>query len=256
MDLGEQETEDGLPRPNRVQQPWQSIGEQITNEWCAVGDGSNASRVKYGVRQMLLGWSSPAYTNYLSYVAVNKPPPHGTMQPPHPGRTGSKRDFSKRLQQWRIWLHSYNDTCIEEVVALLQSDDAMLKTVFFKDFERTRSRKRKKQEDPQPLDPNYWRREVVRQTADLDPDFWKAQILHCPQQEEDSDDGAYESGVSSSEAPAGEIAAAVVSSVLDTKDRRLTLHRKRKRSRSADVYIHRSDAALLQLVASSQQPRE
>eukprot|EP01063_Lacrimia_lanifica_P024009 TRINITY_DN3199_c0_g1_i1.p1 TRINITY_DN3199_c0_g1~~TRINITY_DN3199_c0_g1_i1.p1 ORF type:complete len:387 (+),score=104.39 TRINITY_DN3199_c0_g1_i1:49-1161(+) len=169
--------------------PWNRILEHLMETWLEddaateeTPDGKVAStRLKASSKQLMLVWISQPYINFLSYVAAEEPPPHGSMKPPHPTRT-SKRDFTKRMSSWKQWVHQYNNDahpCVEELAASAER----LESAFLSELNRAATahgrNKRKKlkltrrkfevaQEgrDERSTDPTYWRREILRMELD------------------------------------------------------------------------------------------
>ena len=188
--------------------PWEEVYHALLAEWDAeyrseVGVVPDTARVRANVasrmrkngKHVLMGLMLPGYLNYLSFILAGTDPPYGLALTPNPTRV-SKRDFSQRLLQFKQSVRRYDLLSHPGTVERLRADPKAVLEAFKQERQKalaSRSRKRhcrgrlKKRQKAaaQAADPDHWRREVIRRTADQDPDLWRAEAQKIQRREEE-----------------------------------------------------------------------
>ena len=176
---------------SKLPDPWDKLCSRMVAIW---GEATpftegESTRLRHGTKKIALGWITPSFTNFLSFLEVGKQPPHGTNATPHPTRI-SRRDFNQRYQQWRQWLHLYDDVFDQTGAERLRSNKSALINCFETNVilqtEKTKPNKKKKKtnnsnrhtiSDSGSIE-NYWKIQVALQTPDYppDPSYWRSQV--------------------------------------------------------------------------------
>eukprot|EP01060_Flectonema_neradi_P001977 TRINITY_DN11203_c1_g1_i1.p1 TRINITY_DN11203_c1_g1~~TRINITY_DN11203_c1_g1_i1.p1 ORF type:complete len:347 (+),score=58.84 TRINITY_DN11203_c1_g1_i1:51-1091(+) len=174
--------------------PWDVLTTRMISVWSEATPFTEgeSTRLRHGTKKIALGWITPSFVNYLSFLEVGKSPPHGITATPHPTRI-SRRDFNQRYHQWRQWLRLYDDV-FDQTGADRLRDNATLINCFevniISKTERIKPGKKKKKSSSNKTTSNcnnsnsdgslenYWRVQVALNTPDYppDPSYWRTQI--------------------------------------------------------------------------------